>query len=473
MQKQTFGLARLFADARGPSIDELREKQAAALGSAKSIQAKADAEARELTDDEVGEIEGYTKAFDAYAASIARREKLEEQEARLSAPQARLTQPPPLDPPSARPSASVTTTRAPVTGETVAARHGTKGFLHMGEFSMAVRSRALGGQEDPRLRPLAAVTSSSSEGVGSDGGYLVPPDFRTLIMEKVMAEDSLLGMTDQQTTSSNSITFPVDETTPWETSNGVQAYWEGEGTTFNQSKIQLKSVSLRANKLAALLPVTDELLEDATSLNSYMARKVSAKIGFKVSDAVVNGDGVNKPLGFLNSPALVTQAIEGSQTISNGAVVFNNLVKMWSRMYAPCRRKAVWLCNQDLEPLLAALVIPSTSGVATPAYLPSQQGLVGNPFNGTLFGRPIVYTEAAQAIGTIGDISLVDLSQYLTLTKGSGLRADSSIHLWFDQGTVAFRFTIRLGGMPWWASSIARKNGSNTLSCFVTLNTRT
>lgn len=469
MQKKTFGLARLFADARQPSIEDLREKQAAALAQAKSIQAKADAEARELTDDEVGEIEGYTKAFDAYAASIARREKIAEQEDRLNAPGQRRSQPPPV----ANDSASVSATpqpRAAITGHTVAERSGTKGFLSMGEFSMAVRSRALGGQEDPRLRPLAAVTSSSSEGVGADGGYLVPPDFRTQIFEKVMGEDSLVGRTDQQTTTSNSITFPVDENTPWDTSNGVQAYWEGEGATVAQSKVVLRSVSVRATKLAALLPVTDELLEDASSLNAYMARKVAAKIAYRLNDAIINGDGINKPLGLLNSPAIVSQAAEGGQT--SGTVVFNNIVKMWARMYAPCRRNAVWLCNQDLEPQLASMVIPAASGVSSPAYLPASQGLVGNPYNGTLMGRPIVYTEATQAIGTVGDIILADLSQYLTLTKSSGLRADSSIHLWFDQGTVAFRFTLRMGGMPWWASSIARAKGGNTLSCFVSLAAR-
>ena len=70
---------------------------------------------------------------------------------------------------------------------------------------------------------------------------------------------------------------------------------------------------------------------------------MSATIGFRINDIILEGDGVNKTLGILNSPALVSQAIEGSQTIANGEVVINNVVKKCSRMYAPCRRNAVRL----------------------------------------------------------------------------------------------------------------------------------
>ncbi len=47
-----------------------------------------------------------------------------------------------------------------------------------------------------------------------------------------------------------------------------------------------------------------------------------------------------------------------------------------------------------------------------------------------------------------------------------------SMHLWFDQGATAFRWTFRIGGQPWLSAPISRKNGSNTLSHFVALQTR-
>jgi HK97 family phage major capsid protein len=87
-------------------------------------------------------------------------------------------------------------------------------------------------------------------------------------------------------------------------------------------------------------------------------------------------------------------------------------------------------------------------------------------------GRPIIPTQACQTLGDKGDIIFADLSQYMTAVKTGGLRTDVSIHLWFDYDTLAYRFILRIAGQPWWSSSISPKNGSNTLSPFVTLDER-
>jgi HK97 family phage major capsid protein len=91
-----------------------------------------------------------------------------------------------------------------------------------------------GAQLDQRL--LAAATTYSSEGVGADGGFAVPQEFRTAIWQKVMGEDSLLSRCDQLVTGSNNMTVPADETTPWDTTGGVQVYWEGEAASVSASK---------------------------------------------------------------------------------------------------------------------------------------------------------------------------------------------------------------------------------------------
>lgn len=47
-----------------------------------------------------------------------------------------------------------------------------------------------------------------------------------------------------------------------------------------------------------------------------------------------------------------------------------------------------------------------------------------------------------------------------------------SMHLWFDQDLVAFKWTLRVGGQPWLQAPVARKSGGNTLSHFVVLAAR-
>lgn len=87
-------------------------------------------------------------------------------------------------------------------------------------------------------------------------------------------------------------------------------------------------------------------------------------------------------------------------------------------------------------------------------------------------GRPVVPTEACQTLGDKGDIILADLNQYLTATKTSGVRVETSIHLWFDYDITAFKFVMRVAGKSWFDAAIAPRNGSLTRSPFVTLAER-
>jgi HK97 family phage major capsid protein len=353
---------------------------------------------------------------------------------------------------------------------------GKWGFRDFGEFaaSVAHANPRVSGSIDPRLRDIRnAPTTYGNEGSGADGGFAVPPDFRSTIMEKVMAEESLMSRTDQMTTSSNHITLPKDETTPWQTSGGFQVYWEGENDQLTQSKPQLKEETIKLNKLTALVPVTEELLSDAPSLDSYLRRKVPEKMDFAINLAIIQGTGVGKPKGILNADCLVSVAKDSSTSPVQPAdtIRYKNIVAMWNRLYAPLRRNAVWLVNQDIETQLQQMEFPTTTGAsAVPAYMPPG-GLSQAPY-GTLMGRPVIATQACETLGDQGDIILSDLSQYITVMKTGGVRSDVSIHLWFDYDTVAFRFIMRIGGQPWWGSAIDPRDGSTTYSCFVTLDER-
>jgi HK97 family phage major capsid protein len=331
----------------------------------------------------------------------------------------------------------------------------------------------MGATPDKRLEQRAP-TSFGSEGVGTDGGFAVPPDFREAITSLIAGEDSLLGRTDKFVSSGNSITVPVDDDAPWSTS-GIQAFWEGENDQLTQSKPLIKQQTIRLNKLAVLVPVTDELLEDAPAIDAYLRRKVPEKMDFKLNLAIVQGNGVGMPLGILNSPATVSVAKFTSQDADT--IVGVNIINMWSRMYAPSRATSVWLINQDIEPQLLTLMKVGKldtgavdTGWGVPLYLPAN-GLSGTPFS-TLMGRPIIPTQACETIGDKGDIIFADLKQYMTAMKVGGVRAETSIHLWFDYDTTAFRFILRIAGQPWWGTAVSPRDGSNTLSPFVTLAAR-
>jgi HK97 family phage major capsid protein len=384
---------------------------------------------------------------------------------------------------AATPRGRLTSSESPLRGDGLQTRYlGSQRTANSwgwsdGEYLNAVR---LAGSPDhgreatkARERLLNAPTTYGSEATGPDGSFAIPPDFREAILQKVMSPQSLLALTDQIPTTSNGITFPKDETAPWGTT-GVQAYWTGEAQQMTQSKPLLEKSTISVEKLTCLVPLTDELLEDAPALASFTKRKASTVIDQKVSDAIIVGSGAGQPLGIMGAGCTVSQAAEASQIAAT--IHGLNVVKMWARMPAAWRRSAVWLIHPDAETALmtAGLQVgPAAAGTATGGSLLYVPGgtFADTPYS-TLLGRPVIPHPSCAVLGTVGDIVLASLGQYASVIKNGGVKADASIHLFFDYNITAFRFTLRMGGQPWWTAPLTAKNGSTTYGPFVTLATR-
>lgn len=457
---------RITNDAAQDRLVALKEDVADLQTENEAILAAADDEGRDMTDEELESV----------SANTAKMTKLQAQiDARVAARAAtapangRKTVAEPQN--RALPGLPRQATRVPASPKDPKDA-GTFGFESFGAYAQAVRvaqvDEGVRGA-DARERLNNATTTYGNEGTGADGGFIVPPDFRTAIWTKVVGEDSLVSRTEQLVTSGNGITIPADETAPWDTTSGIQAYWESEGGAKTPSKPAFESKTARLNKLICFVPVTDELLEDAPGLESWLRVKAPQKMTSKLNTAIIRGNGVGKPLGILSAASLITVSKEVSQNADS--VVGANISKMWSRLYAPLRRDAVWLINQDIEPQLDFLAFPDpANGFPVPLYVPSG-GLSAAPFS-TLKGRPVIPVEAASTLGDKGDIILTSLSQYMSVTKGRDIKTDVSIHIYFDQDITAFRFVLRITGQPMWGSSLAPQFGSTTRSWAVVMEDR-
>lgn len=353
-----------------------------------------------------------------------------------------------------------------------ARRHG---FVSFGEFARSVFDAAK--SRGPALERLHnAATTYGSEQSGADGGFLVPPEFSDALWQKVQGDGSLMGMCAPFTTSRNSLTFPKDETTPWDNSAGIRVFWEGEGDSGTAAKPRLEQTTARLNKLMALIPVSEELAEDAAGLDSYLRTWTPIKMASRINTAIVRGTGAGQPLGIVGSGSAITITKETSQDAAS--IIMPNINKMWNRLYAPLRSNAVWLINQECEPQLEGMqFIPAnevgtatTASIVMPVYLPPG-GLADTPY-ARLKGRPVIPMNPCSALGTLGDIILVDLMQYMALTKGQQIQEDTSMHIYFDQALECYRFIFRMTGQPLWNNAITPENGSNTYSWAVMLETR-
>ena len=425
-------------------------------------------EARELTDLAVSQDRDLSEeecaAFDALKARIASASGAIDRETTLIAEEAQSA----IAMIGAGPSVSARSVITVSDNRELDSKHG---FQSVGEFLKTVcQAQKHGNAIDERLiigsgRGAAAPANFGNEGSAQDGGFLVPPQFANEIFTLSLGEDSLLPLTDNVEISGNTMAFPKDETTPWGT-NGIRAYWQGEASTAVATKPVLGLATLRLKKLMALVPMTDELLDDTNALSSYLPEKIANSIRWKCNESILFGAGNGVPVGAISSGATVTVAKESGQATQT--LTPANLAKMIARLPSGSFSRAVWIINNDVLPALFTLTLGNY-----PIYLPvgNPGGIQQSPY-GTLLGRPVYISQHAASFTSQGDVLLVDLKYYQTITKAGGMQTATSMHLYFDADLTAFRTTFRMDGQSKLAAAISPAKGSTTMSPFIQLGAR-
>lgn len=342
-------------------------------------------------------------------------------------------------------------------------------FETYGELLVAVRNAGL--PSGPVDRRLHRAPAGMSESVPSDGGFAVQMDYASEIKTRMFSTGQILPRLTRFPISarSNAITIPAsaDDTESAGVYGGILAYWLGEAGSKQASHPKLRALELKLKKMAVIVPTTDELMDDAVALEAFVRQGSNIALVREAEKQVIRGVGAGQPLGILNSGCLVTVSAEVGQLADT--VVYENIVNMWSRMYADSRANAVWLINQSIEPQLFTMGI--TVGVGgSPVYMPPG-GASAAPY-GTLFGRPVIPSNYCSKLGDVGDIILADFSEYIWIEKG-GIQEATSIHYAFTTDETYYRFVMRCDGQPAWAKVFTPEQATTaTQSPFVTLEAR-
>jgi HK97 family phage major capsid protein len=341
-----------------------------------------------------------------------------------------------------------------------------RGFKNHREFLTTVMETGRTGRlEDKRLRFLA--TGSDEQSTVSDpyGGFLLPVGFSPNLLSLESEGDPTMGRTTPIPMTTQSIEIParVDKNHTSSVSGGLQVYRRNETDTSSASRMQFEQVKLNASMLFGIAYATEELL--ARSPISFVALLEAGfrdEFATKLLKEKLFGTGAGQYEGVVNAPGTVSQAKENGQ----GAATINkeNIDKMRSR----CWRygQAIWLYNHDCLPMLRSLVQNvGTGGAVVPYFQTTPDG------NSTLDGRPAFASEFCETLGTVGDLILGNWSQYLegTLTN---MQEAESIHVRFINHERTFKFWMENDGRCWWRSALTPNQSSNTLSPFVTLQTR-
>lgn len=321
-----------------------------------------------------------------------------------------------------------------------------------------------------RLNKVQAAASGANESIPSEGGFLVGKDSATMLDRGTVATGLLSQRCFNVPCSGDSDGLKlqlVDETSRVTGSRfgQIQVYMKAEADTVMATKPKFREATWNLKDCMGLMYATNDLLKDASKLTAVVNKWFPAEFGFKIDDEIINGNGAGHALGVLNAGCTVSQAIESGQVRATTPILYENIVKMYSRMLPSSATNAVWFVNQAMLPYLMLMTIPVGTGGA-PVFLPPN-GAAGQPYM-TLLGKPIIPIEQCQAPGSAGDIIFADLNEYLLLTKG-GIEASASIHVRFIYDEMTFRWIYRFDGAPIRNKTLTPYKGSATQGPFVVL----
>ena len=335
----------------------------------------------------------------------------------------------------------------------------------LGEFAIAVKNQMSGTGTDPRLFAAAIGMGTA---IPSDGGFAVPNEVAAGVERNMFEGGELLSRVDVRTITGDNIAYNVIDETDRSTtrSGGVLGYWVDQGTAPTASQFKLARVEFKLRKVGCLGYMTDELVSDAAALGGELESQFGDELIFQVEDAITEGTGVGKPMGYTIAPCLVSVDKETQQTAAT--INTANISKMWARMPARDKSNAVWLINGDCGPTLDALSIPAGASALEPRFVNySPAGIL------TIKGRPVIETEYNATLGTVGDFVLINLKKYRLIRKG-GVEQASSLHVRFTTGEQTFRAFYRCDGamMPRAAVTPFKGGSTKTLSPAIVLATR-
>ncbi len=315
---------------------------------------------------------------------------------------------------------------------------------------------------------LTRMRNAFSESVPSEGGFLVPERLRSELLRVALESSVVRSRARVVPMDSLRVPFPAVDSTSNASSvfGGIIGYWTEEAAALTASEAAFSRVILEAKKLTAYTEVSNELISDsAISFQAFIDEIFPEALAWYEDEAFLNGTGVGEPLGVLHGDNAASIEVTKQSGQAATSIVWENIVKMYARMLPASLSRAVWVANGDTFPELATMALSVGTGGAA---IWINNGVPGPPM--TILGRPLIFTEKAATLGTVGDINLIDFGFYL-IGDRQVMSAKSSEHHKFQNDQTAFRIIERVDGRPWLASAITPKNGS-TLSPYVKLATR-
>jgi HK97 family phage major capsid protein len=235
--------------------------------------------------------------------------------------------------------------------------------------------------------------------------------------------------------------------------SGIAMEWIPDGQGMTAIEPAIGQTRLIPERLGGYTYVSNRLLSDSELLPQVLMQVFGKAAAYYEDKAFIAGDGVAKPLGILNSGAL----IRVNRSASN-VIAIADLAAMFARLM-PGSHNSSRLTFIASPTALAQLI------AIGPTALTFTDGA-------KLLGVPIFFTDSCPALGSVADLILADLYYYV-IGQRLNFTMEASSEIRFTTDETAFWLYERVDGQPWIDTKFTPENGSSTLSPFVTLYSAT
>ena len=292
--------------------------------------------------------------------------------------------------------------------------------------------RASDAYKDGMLKALRTnfrqVSNVLQEGIDADGGYLVPEEYDSRLIE-ALEEENIFRKLGHTITTSGERKINIAATKP-------AAAWIDEGEELTWGDAKFAQINLDAHKLHVAVKVTEELLYDnAFQLEKYILRQFAKALANAEEDAFLNGTGVGQPLGLLAEEG---GAQIGVTAASATEITADELIDLVYSLKRPYRKNAKFICND--QTLAAIRKLTDKNG----RYLWQDSVQAGEP--GRLLGYE-VHTSPYFPVITAGmpAIAFGDYNYYNIGDRGTRSFAELK-ELFAGNGMVGFVAKERVDG---------------------------
>lgn len=309
------------------TIKDLIEKRNQAFEAAKNFAASHATDKGTLNDEDYATYQGMEKEIENYSREISRMQRLEGMEQEMS-----------------KPINTPLTSKPQTTPEN-----------KTGRASDEYKTAMLGALRSK----FKNVSNILREGTDAEGGYLVPEEYDTRLID-VLEEENIMRSLATKITTSGLHKINIAATKP-------AASWIEEGGALSFGDATFDQLFLDAHKLHVAIKVTDELLYDnAFNLENYIIAQFGKALANAEEDAFLNGDGKGKPTGIFATTG------GGAVASTITAIIGDDIINLIYALKRPYRKNAAFIMNDKTLALLRTLKDSTGVYIWQPNYQDSE-----------------------------------------------------------------------------------------------------